>query len=96
MFKLRFDPVAGPYIEDASPVAINWTWDSTHSPVLRLALASKGGAKASSGYHPLSIVNKAGKLSGKLIKPRLADPIRAAGDFSPEQYGFKAGNPKLL
>ena len=58
--------------------------------VARLVLISKGKGDLMA---PCLVV--AGKLLEKLIKPRLTGPICAAGDYSPTQYGFRAGRSTI-
>lgn len=59
----------------------------------RLALISKGKgpADAPSSFRPLCMLDTAGKLLEKLLRPRLQEAIRAGGDLSPRQYGFRPG-----
>ena len=57
----------------------------------RLVLISKGKGPADnpSAYHPLCLLDTAGKLLEKLLKLRQQAAIIAAGDLAPRQYGFR-------
>ena len=59
----------------------------------RLVLINKGKGDTSlaSSYRPLCMLDSAGKLLEKLIKPRLQEAIKAAGDLSDRQHGFRRG-----
>ena len=61
--------------------------------VQRLALISKGKGDPSSpsAYRPLCMLDAAGKLLEKLIKPRLQSAVQEAGDLSNRQFGFRKG-----
>ena len=61
--------------------------------VARLALISKGKGdpELPSAYRPLCMLDTAGKVLEKLIRGRLAEAIRAAGDLSARQFGFRTG-----
>ena len=63
----------------------------------RLVLISKGKgpADAPSSYRPLCMLDTAGKLLEKLVRPRLQAAIRAAGDLSERQYGFRTGRSTI-
>lgn len=51
----------------------------------------KGDPELPSSYRPLCMLDTAGKVLEKLIRSRLTAAIKAAGDFSPKQYGFRMG-----
>ena len=55
----------------------------------RLVLISKGKGdpKYSGAYRPLYMLNTAGKLLEKVLKPRLVAAIQKAEDLSTRQYG---------
>ena len=55
----------------------------------------KGPADAPSSYRPLCMLNTAGKLLEKLVRPRLQAAIRAAGDLSEREYGFRTGRSTI-
>ena len=59
----------------------------------RLVLISKGKGDANSpaSYRPLCMLDTAGKVLEKLIKPRLLQAIKDSGDLSDRQYGFRKG-----
>jgi hypothetical protein len=63
----------------------------------RLALISKGKGdpESPSAYRPLCMLDTAGKLFERLLKPRLQSSIEAAGDLSPRQHGFRKGHSTL-
>jgi hypothetical protein len=51
----------------------------------------KGDPELPSSYRPLCMLDTAGKVLEKLIRARLTAAIKAAGDLSPKQYGFRVG-----
>lgn len=57
----------------------------------RLVLISKGkeDMTAPNAYRPLCMLDIAGKLLEKLLKPRIAAAIEEAGGLSDKQYGFR-------
>ena len=61
--------------------------------VQRLVLISKGKGEPSSPstYRPHCMLDAAGKLLEKLIKPRLQSAVQEAGDLSNRQFGFRKG-----
>ncbi|XP_078051844.1 uncharacterized protein LOC144477990, partial [Augochlora pura] len=61
--------------------------------IQRLALINKGKGQLSgpSAYRPICMVDTAGKLLEKMIRPRLLTAYRAVGDLSDRQYGFRRG-----
>ena len=63
----------------------------------RLVLISKGKGPADSptAYRPLCMLDTAGKLLEKLLKPRLQAAISASGDLAPRQYGFRRGRSTI-
>lgn len=63
----------------------------------RLVLISKGKGDATSpsAYRPLCMLDTAGKLMEKLIKPRLQEAIHASGGLSNRQHGFRAKKSTL-
>lgn len=65
--------------------------------VARLALISKGKGPADSpsSYRPLCMLDTAGKLMERLLKPRLQEAIRVAGDLSKRQHGFRKGHSTI-
>ena len=58
---------------------------------LVLIYKGKGDQNLPSSYRPLCMLDTAGKLLEKLLKPRLQAAIKAAGDLSDRQYGFRKG-----
>lgn len=58
-----------------------------------LVLISKGKGDASlpSSYRPLCMLDTAGKLLERLIKPRLDEAISCKGGLSERQHGFRPG-----
>lgn len=62
---------------------------------LVLIYKGKGEHADPSAYRPLCMLDTAGKLLEKLIKPRLQKAIKAAGDFSDHQYGFRKGRSTI-
>lgn len=63
----------------------------------RLVLISKGKGDADlpSSYRPLSLLDTTGKLYEQLLRPRLMDAIKTAGDLSDRQYGFRKGRSTI-
>lgn len=63
----------------------------------RLVLISKkkGNPNSPSGYRPLCMLDTAGKLLERLLKPRILAAIQAAGDYSDKQYGFRKGRSTI-
>lgn len=63
----------------------------------KLVLISKGkGDRGSpSSYRPLCMLDTAGKLLERLIKPRLEEAINSAGGLSKRQYGFRPGKSTM-
>ena len=61
--------------------------------VQRLVLISKGKGElnTASAYRPLCMLDTAGKVLEKIIRPRLQSAIQAAGGLSDRQYGFRLG-----
>ncbi|KAL7723971.1 hypothetical protein ACLKA6_017962 [Drosophila palustris] len=65
--------------------------------VQRLVLISKGKGdpETASAYRPLCMLDTAGKLLEKLIKPRLAAAVENAGGLSSRQFGFRPGRSTI-
>lgn len=65
--------------------------------VARLVLVSKGKGdpELPSSYRPLCMLDTAGKVLEKLLRPRLLSAIKAAGDLSPHQHGFRKGRSTI-
>lgn len=63
----------------------------------RLVLISKGkGDPATpSAYRPLCMLDTAGKLLERMLKPRLTAAINNAGGLSPRQHGFISGRSTI-
>lgn len=63
----------------------------------RLVLISKGkgNPNSPSAYRPLCMLDAAGKLLERLLKPRLAAAIEAAGGLSEQQHGFRRGRSTI-
>lgn len=63
----------------------------------KLVLISKGKGDplAPSSYRPLCMLDTAGKLLERLIKPRLEEAIRARGGLSVRQHGFRPGKSTI-
>lgn len=51
----------------------------------------KGDPESASSYRPLCMLDTAGKLLEKLIRPRLLQAITEAGGLSERQHGFRRG-----
>lgn len=66
--------------------------------VARLVLISKGKGDPTepSSYRPLCMLDAAGKVLEKLLKPRLLSAIEDAGGLSPKQYGFRSRRSELM
>ncbi|XP_073847500.1 uncharacterized protein [Musca autumnalis] len=60
---------------------------------LKLVLLSKGKSESTepSAYRPLCMLDTAGKLLQRLIKPRLNEAIQTVGGLSRRLYGFRPG-----
>ena len=73
----------------AVPVEKQWQ-------VQRLVLIGKrkGELNSADAYRPLCMLDTAGKLLEKIIRPRLQSAIQAAGGLSDRQYGFRPGLSK--
>ncbi len=57
---------------------------------------NKGGDPDSpSSYRPLSLLDTMGKVFELLIKPRLVESVREAGDLSDDQKGFRDGHSTI-
>lgn len=65
--------------------------------VQRLVLISKGKGdpETPSAYRPLCMLDTAGKLFERLLKPRLTQAVEVAGGLSDRQYGFRAGRSTI-
>lgn len=61
-------------------------WKKQH---LVLISKGKGDTRSPSAYRPLCMLDTAGKLLEKLIKPRLDEAINASGGLSNRQHGFR-------
>ena len=61
----------------------------------RLALISKGKGDPllASSYRPLCMLDTAGKVMEKLLKPRLHEAINKVGGLSKNQHGFRQAHP---
>ena len=55
---------------------------------LVLISKSKGDPGSLSSYRPLCLLDSAGKLFERLIKPKLDSAIKSSGDLYKMQYGF--------
>ncbi|GHJ61437.1 hypothetical protein NOK12_39550 [Nocardioides sp. OK12] len=60
---------------------------------LVLISKGKGSVGAASSYRPICMLDTAGKLLEKLIRPRLRAAVKAAGDLAGRQYGLRSGPP---
>jgi hypothetical protein len=69
----------------------------TQWKVQRLVLISKGKGdpETPSAYRPLCMLDTAGKLLERLLKPRLTQAVQAAGGLSNRQYGFRPGRSTI-
>lgn len=65
--------------------------------IARLVLINKGKGDPSSpsAYRPLCMLDAAGKLLEKLLKPRLLLAVEEAGGLSDNQYGFRRGRSTI-
>lgn len=63
----------------------------------KLVLISKGKGDPSSpsSFRPLCMLNTAGKLFERLLKPRIEQAIRLKGGLSKRQYGFRPGKSTI-
>lgn len=63
----------------------------------RLVLISKGKGNPDtpSAYRPLCMLDTAGKLLERMLKPRLAAAINNAGGLSERQHGFRPGRSTI-
>lgn len=70
---------------------------STRWKTARLVLLSKGKGDPNmpSSYRPLSLLDTAGKVYELLLRPRLTDAVRAAGDLSESQHDFRKGRSTI-
>lgn len=62
---------------------------------LVLISKGKGDPKAPSAYRPLCMLDTAGKLFERMIKPRISAAINNAGGLSDRQYGFRPGRSTI-
>ena len=62
---------------------------------LVLISKGKGDPQRASSYRPLCLLDTAGKVLERLIKPRLSRAIEEAGGLSNRQYGFRAGKSTI-
>lgn len=58
---------------------------------LVLISKGKGNPNSPSSYRPLCMLDTAGKLLERLLKPRLEEAIHNGGGLSSRQYGFRPG-----
>lgn len=65
--------------------------------VQQLVLISKGKGDpdSPSAYRPLCMLDTAGKLLERLLKPRLKEAINASGGLSDRQHGFRPGRSTI-
>ena len=65
--------------------------------IQRLVLVGKGKGdpNSPSAYRPLCMLDTAGKLLERLLRPRLVAAIRDAGDLSARQYGFRTARSTI-
>lgn len=63
----------------------------------RLVLISKGKVDpdSPSAYRPLCMLDTAGKLLERMLKPRLSAAVERAGDLSERQHGFRKGHSTI-
>ncbi len=62
---------------------------------LVLISKGKGDPDSPSAYRPLCMLDTAGKLLERMLKPRIEEAITTAGGLSPKQYGFRPGKSTL-
>lgn len=62
---------------------------------LTLISKGKGNPERAEAYRPLCMLDTAGKLLERMIKPRLAAAVNNARGLSPRQYGFRPGRSTL-
>lgn len=67
-------------------------WKKQH---LVLISKGKGDITSPSAYRPLCMLDTAGKLLERLIKPRLQEAIRISGGLSNRQHGFRPGRSTI-
>lgn len=63
--------------------------------LLVLINKGKGDQESPSAYRPLCMLDTAGKLFERLIKPRLNEAVRAKGNLSERQHGFRPGRSTI-
>lgn len=63
----------------------------------RLVLLNKGKGdpKSPSAFRPLCMLDSSGKLLEKLLKPRITEATKKAGDLSEMQFGFRKGRSSI-
>lgn len=62
---------------------------------LVLISKGKGDPESPSSYRPLCMLDTAGKLMERLLKPRIEEAILAGGGLSKRQYGFRPGKSTI-
>ena len=62
---------------------------------LMLISKGKGDPSQASAYRPLCMLDSAGKLLERLLKPRLSAAVEAAGGLSERQHGFRVGRSTI-
>ncbi|BES90458.1 Reverse transcriptase (RNA-dependent DNA polymerase) [Nesidiocoris tenuis] len=62
---------------------------------LMLLSKGKGDPRSASAYRPLCLLDTAGKLYEKLLKPRIQAAVADAGGLSRRQYGFIPGRSTI-
>ena len=65
--------------------------------VQRLVLIGKGKGdpNSASTYRPLCMLDIAGKVLEKIIRPRLQSAVQTAGELSDRQFGFRPGHSTI-
>lgn len=63
----------------------------------RLVLISKGKGSADqpSSYRPLCMLDSSGKLLETMLRPRIQQTVKNAGDLAERQYGFRKGRSTI-
>lgn len=62
---------------------------------LMLISKGKGDPEKPNAYRPLCLLDTAGKLLEKLLKPRIAQAMERAGGLSKQQHGFRKGKSTI-
>lgn len=92
VFKLNPDLLLNIYYASLEGGVFSVRWKVA---LLVLIGKDKGDPDSPSSYRLLCMLDTAGKVLAKLLRPRLRTAIEAAGDLSPRQYGFRTGRSTM-